>query len=164
MTAEKIKKLKTNVRSAQSCAAMVPALTLFVIIRAAFSHKFDFYFSAYVPQNLFSEYLTDGKIFGLALAIGYIIIMLVPVILFPKIPKMIFFVLSYYVFDTAMLIISFTEFLSLPLRGNLIDLVFHAFMLVFFTVGAVSFKKLQKLDPKDIEAALKSEEAKESNE
>lgn len=146
------KRYRTDIKSAQGVAAMAVILTLVYVIRWLFSGEFDFYFCTAVTEALlkaadFSEGYrgsipSAAAIAGIAVYIGLYV---AGVILAQKDPKKLWLSLFLYLFDTVVLIgINVFGYFGPFAKESVIDLVFHAFLLVFLIVGISSVKKLQK--------------------
>ena len=146
------KRYRTDIKSAQGVAAMALVLTLVYVIRWLFSKEFDFYFCTSVTEFLlkaasFSESYR-GSIPS-AVAIGgaavYVGLYIVGVLLAQKDPKKLWFSFVLYSIDSLVLIVTdISGYFGPFAKENVIDLVFHAFLLVFLVVGVSSVKKLQK--------------------
>ncbi len=161
------KRYRTDIKSAQGVAAMALVMTLVYVIRWLFSKEFDFYFCTAVTEVLlkaadFSE-TYRGSIPAAAAIAGvavYVGLYIVGVLLAQKDPKKLWFSLLLYLIDTVVLVgIDISCYFGPFVKENVIDLVFHAFLLIFLVVGISSVRKLQKQGlPLVVEAKKKDEE------
>ena len=146
------KRYRTDIKSAQGVGAMALVLTIVYIIRWLFTKEFDFYFCTAVTEFLLkaAEFSKDysGSIptaVAIAGVLAYIGLYIVSVLLAQKDPTKLWLSLLLYSIDTVFLIgIDISGFFGSFVKENVIDLVFHAFLLVFMVVGVLSAKKLQK--------------------
>jgi len=146
------KRYRTDIKSAQGVGAMALVLTIVYIVRWLFTKEFDFYFCTAVTEFFLkaAEFSKDysGSIPTAAVIAAvavYIGLFIAAVLLAQKDPKKLWFSLLLYSIDTVFLIgVDISGFFGSFVKENVIDLVFHAFLLVFMVVGVSSVKKLQK--------------------
>ena len=147
------KRYKTDIKSAQGVIAMVTVITLIYIVRWLYTGEFDFYFC-----TAFTEFLLKAAEFSpeyrtaipnaaaIAGIVCYLAVYAAAVILAQKKPQTLWVSLSLYVFDTVfLLVIDLTGYFGKFTSEYFIDIIFHAFILVFLIVGMVANKKLKKL-------------------
>ncbi|MDO4380125.1 MAG: hypothetical protein Q4D20_04540 [Clostridia bacterium] len=160
------KRYRTDIKSAQGVAAMALVLSLVYIVRWLITKEFDFYFCTSVTEFLlkaasFSENFR-GSIPAAAAIAGaavYIGLYILGVILGQKDPKKLWFTLILYLADTVFLLaIDFSGYFAPFAKENVIDIVFHAFLLVFLIVGVSSVKKLTAMN---LPLVLPKEETKD---
>lgn len=146
------KRYRTDIKSAQGVAAMALVLTLVYIVRLLLTKNFDFFFCTAVAEFLlkaasFSKDFSGSippaiAISGVAVYIGLYI---VGVILAQKDPTKLWFSLLLYSLDTVFLLgVDVSGYFGPFVKEYVIDIVFHAFLLIFLIVGVSSVKKLQK--------------------
>lgn len=162
-TSDKIKRLQTDMKSAQGAMAMALVLTLIYIIRTAVMQDFNFYFSMYTVEFLikFSDFspAMRGSLpeAAAAVAIAVIIIALLTLtVLSQKKPQFLYGCLAFYVFDTVFLLCGKISGFFAPLsQSDFIDIIMHAFILVFLVAGVIGYEKLKKLDAQELQENLR---------
>lgn len=148
-----IKRYRTDIKSAQGVIAMATVLSLIFIIEGAFSRSFDFLFSTALTQFFLkaAEFSPDFNgslptfvsIAGTAVCF---LLFIVALILARKDVKKLWFGLALYSFDTAFLIgVDISGYFGAFKKEDIIDLVFHAFIMVFLVVGIAAVRKLEKM-------------------
>ena len=147
------KRYKTDIKSAQGVIAMVTVITLIYIVRWLYTGEFDFYFC-----TAFTEFLLKAAEFSpeyrtalpnaaaIAGIVCYIAVYVAAVILAQKKAQMLWLSLSLYAFDTVfLLVVDLTGYFGGFTSEYFIDIIFHAFILLFLIVGIIANKKLKKL-------------------
>ena len=151
---DQIKKLQTNVKSAQSIFALSGILTLIYMVRYFITGNFNFYFSAYITE--FALKAADESIAstitlssGVAYAIvGAFVLLFVGCCALAMKPKAgLWACLIFYLLDFAALISGTALSVLGPFREEvLIDIIIHVFVVLFLIVGVRSAKKLPELE------------------
>lgn len=152
MNEKKLKKLQTDVKSAQGMIAMSVILNLIFAFRTLVSKKLDFYFSYYVTaflikgSELYPQF--SGNFSKTAVIISVVAIAVVSFILAALIQKktnLFSAFLAVYLADSAFMVYSLV---ANPLgdfsENSFIDVIFHAFVIIFTVVGIIADKKLKK--------------------
>lgn len=150
----KLKRVQTDIKSAQGAMAMSLALTLIYIVRALIARNLDFYFSLYTVEFLIkaSEFAPGfkGSLPGaaaIAVMVAFIAAAAVFTVLAQKKPVFLYGCLAVYGFDTIfMLIGKLSGYFSPFEQTELIDVIVHAFILVFLIIGVIAQEKLKKFD------------------
>ena len=150
----KLKRIQTDIKSAQGAMAMSLALTLIYIVRALIARNLDFYFSLYTVEFLIkaSEFAPGfkGSLPGaaaIAVMVAFIAAAAVFTVLAQKKPVFLYGCLAVYGFDTIfMLIGKFSGYFSPFEQTELIDVIIHSFILVFLIIGVIAQEKLKKFD------------------
>lgn len=150
----KLKRIQTDIKSAQGAMAMSLALTLIYIVRALIARNLDFYFSLYTVEFLIkaSEFAPGfkGSLPGaaaIAVMVAFIAAAAVFTVLAQKKPVFLYGCLAVYGFDTIfMLIGKFSGYFSPFEQTELIDVIVHGFILVFLIIGVIAQEKLKKFD------------------
>ena len=132
---------------------MVTVITLIYIVRWLYTKEFDFYFC-----TAFTEFLLKAAEFSpeyrtalpnaaaIAGIVCYIAVYVASVILAQKKAQMLWLSLSLYAFDTVfLLVVDLTGYFGGFTSEYFIDIIFHAFILLFLIVGIIANKKLKKL-------------------
>ncbi len=156
------KRYRTDIKSAQGVGAMSLILTLINVIFLLISKSY-FYFDTAVTHSLlklvaqkqdFEESIALPCI-GIAL---YLALYIVGILLSQKNPKNLWILLVLYSIDTAVLLITEIFGVFEPFeKEDIIDMVFHVFLMLFLIVGVRAVKKLKDmgLDPKAKSAQTK---------
>lgn len=150
----KLKRIQTDIKSAQGAMAMSLALTLIYIVRALIARNLDFYFSLYTVEFLIkaSDFAPGfkGSLPGaaaIAVMVAFIAAAAVFTVLAQKKPVFLYGCLAVYGFDTIfMLIGKFSGYFSPFEQTELIDVIVHGFILVFLIIGVIAQEKLKKFD------------------
>lgn len=150
----KLKRIQTDIKSAQGAMAMSLALTLIYIVRALIARNLDFYFSLYTVEFLIkaSEFAPGfkGSLPGaaaIAVMVAFIAAAAVFTVLAQKKPVFLYGCLAVYGFDTIfMLIGKLSGYFSPFEQTELIDVIVHGFILVFLIIGVIAQEKLKKFD------------------
>lgn len=150
----KLKRIQTDIKSAQGAMAMSLALTLIYIVRALIARNLDFYFSLYTVEFLIkaSEFAPGfkGSLPGaaaIAVMVAFIAAAAVFTVLAQKKPVFLYGCLAVYGFDTIfMLIGKFSGYFSPFEQTELIDVIVHGFILVFLIIGVIAQEKQKKFD------------------
>lgn len=151
---DKIKKLQTNIKSAQSTFALSGILALIYVVRYFVTGNFNFYFSSYITEfvlkatdsNIPSTVsISSGAAYGI-LAV-YAAIFIVCCIFSLKAKYGLLACLIFYALDFVALI---AGTIVAPF-GNVgeeifIDIIVHIFVILFLAVGVYSAKKLPELE------------------
>lgn len=143
---EMIKKHETNVKSALSGFALAGVLALIYIVRYFIKGDFGFYFS-FAFSEVLLRLQDSGK---LSPVIAYVLIgifvaiCIACILLVRKDSKNLKFCLGFYLFDTAFLIVNALVCFGGKIAPDFfIDVIIHAFIIVFLIVGVKSAKVLK---------------------
>ena len=151
---DKIKKLQTNIKSAQSTFALSGILALVYVVRYFFTGNFNFYFSAYITEfalkaadnNIPSTvFLSSTAAYGI-LAV-YAVIFIVCCLFSLKAKHGLLACLIFYLVDFAALICG-AIMAPFGVVGEeiFIDIIVHIFVILFLAVGVYSTKKLPEVE------------------
>ncbi|MCM1544968.1 MAG: hypothetical protein NC110_06675 [Ruminococcus sp.] len=148
------KKYRTYIKSAQGAMAMALVLTLVYIVRAVISGNLNFWFSAYVVEFLiksagfFPPYeAAISQPIAIVLMAMFIAVLAVAVVLSQKNGKWLYACLVLYGIDTVFLLWGdFSNHFAPFVQEQWIDIIVHAFILLFTVVGIVGCKGLAKMD------------------
>lgn len=158
------KKLLTNIKSAQGSFALAQIMTVIYVVKTLISKNFNFWFSNYITElamksasftksfeGSFSEMFETNFKGTLPTAAAIAIILVYTAVLLgiafsaQKKPKLLYAELVLYGFDSLCLVAGRIFGFPSELAGEgLIDVIFHAFIILFIIVGIVSQKKLNK--------------------
>ena len=151
---DKIKKLQTNVKSAQSIFALSGILALVYVIRYFVTGNFNFYFSSYITEfalraadeNVVSTVTLTSSASYLILAVyALLFVVCCALSLKPKIGLIACLVL--HLADYAALITGTAFSIFGPFREEIIiDIIVHFFIFLFIVVGIYSAYKLPKVE------------------
>ncbi len=156
-----LKKLQTNIKSAQGIVILTVILNLIYIAKSFISNSLHFWFSTYLTEFMMksSSFVPDyqgsfPKAGAIALIVLEVLALLVPTLLSNKNGKLLFVSFGVYVFDSIFMIVGsilnpFGDFAE----DSIIGFVLHLFVLVFLIAGIVSYKKIKTLefDPTETE-------------
>ena len=153
-TQDKIKKMQTNIKSAQSIFVLSGILALVYVVRYFVTGNFNFYFSSYITEfalkaadeNIASAVtLSNGASYAL-LAV-YAVLFLLCCVLCLKTKFGLWACLVLHLTDYAALIAGTALSVFGPFREEiLIDVIVHFFVLLFIVVGIYATYKLPKLE------------------
>ena len=153
---DKLKKLQTNVKSAQSIFVLSGILALVYVVRYFVTGNFNFYFSSYITEfalraadeNVVSAVTLSASASYIILAV-YAVIFIVCCVLCLK-PKIgLWACLLLHLVDYGSLIAGTILSVFGPFREEiLIDIIIHFFVLLFISVGIYSAYKLPKYEDK----------------
>ena len=149
-----LKRIQTDIKSAQGAMAMSLILTLIYIIKAIFSKNLNFYFSFYTVEFLLkdSEFFPEfkGALPKAAVVVGILAFMGIAIAftaLSQKKPGFLYGCLALYGFDTVfMLGGKLSGFFSPLAQEDFIDIIVHAFILTFLIIGVVALVKQKRTD------------------
>lgn len=149
----KLKRLQTDLKSANGAMAMALVLTVIYIVRALIAGNLNFYFSLYTVEFLIksSDFAPGfkGSLPGAAAAViivAFIAVAAVFTVLSQKKPVFLYGCLAVYGFDTVfMLAGKFSGYFSPVVPEDYIDIIVHAFILAFLIIGTVSYQKKEKI-------------------
>ena len=153
-TQDKIKKMQTNIKSAQSIFVLSGILALVYVVRYFVTGNFNFYFSSYITEfalkaadeNIASAVtLSNGASYAL-LAV-YAVLFLLCCVLCLKSKIGLWACLVLHLIDFGALIAGTALSVFGPFREEiLIDVIVHFFVLLFIVVGIYATYKLPKLE------------------
>lgn len=150
---DKIKKLQTNVKSAQSTFALAGILALVYIARYFITGNFEFYFSLYITEfllkaadiNTVSPVTISAAPAYTALAV-FVMLYILCAILSLKSSVGLWLCLLIYALDFIALIAGTAAApFSAVTETAFIDIIIHVFVILFLVVGAYSNNKLKKI-------------------
>ena len=151
---DKIKKLQTNVKSAQSIFVLSGILALVYVVRYFVTGNFNFYFSSYITEfalkaadeNIASTVTLTSTASYIILAVyALIFVVCCALCLKPKIGLWACLVL--HLADYATLIVGTAFSIFGPFREEIIiDIIVHFFIFLFIVVGIYSAYKLPKVE------------------
>lgn len=152
-TQDKIKKMQTNIKSAQSIFVLSGILALIYVVRYFVTGNFNFYFSSYITEfalkaadeNIASAVtLSNGASYAL-LAV-YAVLFIVCCVLCLKSKIGLWACLTLHLTDYAALLAGTALSVFGSFREEIfIDIIVHFFVLLFIVVGIYSTYKLPKL-------------------
>ena len=152
-TQDKIKKMQTNIKSAQSIFVLSGILALIYVVRYFVTGNFNFYFSSYITEfalkaadeNIASAVtLSNGASYAL-LAV-YAVLFIVCCVLCLKSKIGLWACLTLHLTDYAALLAGTALSVFGSFREEIfIDIIIHFFVLLFIVVGIYSTYKLPKL-------------------
>ncbi len=151
---DKIKKMQTNIKSAQSTFALAGILALIYVVRYFVTGNFNFYFSSYITEfalkaadeNIVSAVSLSSAASYAILAV-YALLFLVCCILSIKSNIGLIACLIFYLIDFIALIAGTALSVFGPLtEETFIDIIVHVFVVLFLSVGVYSAKKLPVLE------------------
>lgn len=153
-TQDKIKKMQTNIKSAQSIFVLSGILALVYVVRYFVTGNFNFYFSSYITEfalkaadeNIASAVtLSNGASYAL-LAV-YAVLFLLCCVLCLKSKIGLWACLTLHLTDYAALLAGTALSVFGSFREEIfIDIIVHFFVLLFIVVGIYSTYKLPKLE------------------
>lgn len=151
---DKIKKLQTNIKSAQSTFALAGILALIYVVRYFVTGNFNFYFSSYITEfalkaadsNISSAVSLSSSGAYCVLAV-YAIIFIVCCVFSLKAKHGLLACLIFYLVDFAALICG-AVMAPFGVIGEeiFIDIIVHIFVILFLSVGVYSVKKLPEVE------------------
>ena len=152
-----LKRIQTDIKSAQGAMAMSLILTLIYIIKAIISKNLNFYFSFYTVEFLlkYSGFFPEfrgalPKAAAAAAIVVFMGILIVFTALSPKKTGFLYGCLALYGFDTVfMLGGKLSGFFSPLAQEDFIDIIVHAFILTFLIIGVVALVKQKRTDLTD---------------
>ena len=147
------KRFRTDIKSAQGVIAMATVLSLVYIVRFLFAKNFDFYFCTAVTEFFLksARFSPEGSgsvsnAVSIAVIVCYLALYFAVVLLSQKKPEFLWAALALYSFDTIFMLFAKLVLSTVPFQSSdFIDIIFHAFILVFLIVGIVGNRKLEKL-------------------
>ena len=153
-TQDKIKKMQTNIKSAQSTFALFGIMALIYVVRYFVTGNFNFYFSSYITE--FALKAADSDVFSTvilssgssyAILAVYAVLFILCCVLSLKTKFGLWACLILHLTDYAALIIGTALSVFGPFREEvLIDVIVHFFVLLFILVGIYATYKLPKLE------------------
>ena len=152
-TQDKIKKMQTNIKSAQSIFALSGILAIIYIVRYFTTGNFNFYFSSYITEfalkaadeNVFTTVSLSATAAYCILAV-YAVIFLLCCVLCLKSKLGLWACLTLHLTDYAALLVGTALSVFGSFREEIfIDIIVHFFVLLFIVVGIYSTYKLPKL-------------------
>ena len=152
-TQDKIKKMQTNIKSAQSIFALSGILAIIYIVRYFTTGNFNFYFSSYITEfalkaadeNVFTTVSLSATAAYCILAV-YAVIFLLCCVLCLKTKFGLWACLVLHLTDYAALLVGTALSVFGSFREEIfIDIIVHFFVLLFIVVGIYSTYKLPKL-------------------
>ena len=151
---DKIKKLQTNIKSAQSIFALSGILAVVYIVRYFTTGNFNFYFSSYITEfalksanESIATAITLSSTMAYAVLAVYAVLFLLCCALCLKSKIGLWACLLLHVVDYASLIAGTALSVLGPFREEIIiDIVVHFFILLFIVVGIYSQNKLPKVE------------------
>lgn len=154
---DKIKKLQTNIKSAQSIFALSGILTLIYMVRYFITGNFNFYFSAYITEfalkaadENFASTITLSPGISYAIIGIFVLLFIGCCVIATKPQKGLWFCLIFYVLDFATLITGTALSVFGPFREEvIIDIIIHVFVILFLIVGVRSAKKLPEVEKEE---------------
>ena len=155
-TQDKIKKMQTNIKSAQSTFALFGILGLIYVVRYFVTGNFNFYFSSYItefalkaadPEVFSTVTLTCGASYAVLAVYAVIFLLCCGLCLKTKFGMWACLVL--HLIDFGALIAGTALSVFGPFREEiLIDVIVHFFVLLFIVVGIYATYKLPNLEAK----------------
>ena len=151
---DKIKKMQTNIKSAQSIFALSGILALVYVVRYFVTGNFNFYFSSYITEfalkaadeNVIST-VTLSSTASYAILAVYAILFLVCCVLCLKTKFGLWACLVLHLLDYAALVLGTALSVLGAFREEiLIDIIVHFFVLLFIAVGIYSTNKLPQIE------------------
>ncbi len=147
-----VKRYKTDIKSAQGVLAMATVLSLIYIIEGVASGSFDFYFATavtgfFLKAAEFSPEFNGSLSAGVSIAVVTVcaLLFIAAVLLAKKNTKMLWFGLVLYAVDTVFLFgVDISGYFGAFKKEDVIDLIFHAFIMVFLIVGVLAVGRLEK--------------------
>ena len=147
-----VKRYRTDIKSAQGVIAMATVLSLIYIIEGAISGSFDFYFSTAVTAFFLKGAEFSPQFSGsfpaavsVAAVAAYTALFVAAVLLAKRNTKNLWFGLILYLIDSISLIVmDISGYFGAFKKEDVIDLIFHAFIIVFLIVGVLAVKRLEK--------------------
>lgn len=153
---DKLKKLQTNVKSAQSTFALSGVLALIYVVRYFFTGNFNFYFSSYITEfalkaadeNVVSSLtLSSGASYAILAVYAVLFVGCCAFALKPE--KGLWACLILYTLDFIALIAGTAFSVFGAFREEVvIDIIVHIFVILFLSVGVYSAKKLSEIEKK----------------
>ena len=146
-----IKKHETNVKSAFTAVALAGVLGLIYVLRYFITGNFNFHFSLSFPEMMLKlghgETVT-GSVAYTATAIFFAFYLLSAVLIM-KDAKFLKLALAVYAFDAASLLffmfVVLRQFPDSFSNDLYIEVIIHAFVILFLSVGVYSYGKLKKI-------------------
>lgn len=153
------KKYRTYIKSAQGAMAMALVLSLIYIVRAVISGNLNFWFCTYVVEFLvksagfFAPYEASlSQPISIVLMAMFIAVLAAAVVLSQKNGKWLYACLVLYGADTVFLLWGdFSNHFAPFAQDQWIDIITHAFILLFIIVGIIGCKGLKKMDLSSVE-------------
>ncbi len=147
-----VKRYRTDIKSAQGVIAMATVLGIIYVIIGFITKSWDFYFGISAVKLLVikgadaqSTERTAAMWLCFAGAAVCIAFYIAAVLLARRNSKKLWFGLVLYSIDTVFLaVIDAVGYFGSFKKEDVIDLIFHAFIMVFLAVGVSSVKKLEK--------------------
>lgn len=154
---DRIKKLQTNIKSAQSIFALSGILTLIYMVRYFITGNFNFYFSAYITEfalkvadESFTSTITLSSGISYAIIGIFVLLFIGCCVIATKPQKGLWVCLIFYALDFAALITGTALSVFGPFREEvIIDIIIHVFVILFLIVGVRSAKKLPELEKEE---------------
>lgn len=147
-----VKRYRTDIKSAQGVIAMAAVLGIIYVIIGFMTGNWDFYFGISAVKLLVikgadAQELEQTATMWLCFAGAAVCIALyiAAILLARRNSKKLWFGLVLYSIDTVFLVvIDAIGYFGSFKKEDVIDLIFHAFIMVFLVVGVSSVKKLEK--------------------
>lgn len=141
------KKYRTYIKSAQGSAGMIIILSVVYVVRALIAGNTNFWFSMYIVQFVFRSNDIFSDAVQIIIIAAFLAFFSLLVIFSQKSAKWLYVLLGVYALDTAFLVAgTLTSALGPFDESQWIDIIVHAFMLVFIVSGIVGAKQLKKMD------------------
>lgn len=150
------KKYRTYIKSSQGTVGMALVLTAIYLVRAMITGNFNFWFCAYtveffVKGSEFAPSLNGSisKPVCVAVVVVFIAVFAVMAVLSQKSIKWSWACFGIYTADTVFMLCGmFSGYFTAFESSQVIDIVFHAFVLVFIVVGILGHRGLKQMDLK----------------
>lgn len=138
---EKKLKLETNIKSAMTGYFLSGVLGIIYIVRFIITKNFDFYFSLAFNEFFLRRAHNEGSyVFAYVLIAAYMAVYFIVALIAGKNSKRLSVALGMYVFDCVFLIPLFI--MQGEIRPEMfIDVIVHAFVIIFLVVGVKSAKE-----------------------
>lgn len=146
---DKIKKLQTNIKSAQSTFALAGILALIYVVRYFVTGNFNFYFSSYITE--FALKAAQNNMLpttaSYAVLTVYAAFFVVCCIFSLKTKHGLLICLIFYALDFIALIAGTVVSPFGPVGEEVfIDIIVHVFVILFLVMGVYSAKKLPEIE------------------
>lgn len=148
-----IKKYQTHIKSAQGVVVLAVILNLIYILRAFIAKNLSFWFSTYLTEFMmkssgFSPEIEGGISKGISIVIILLqlVLFLISAILSQNNGKLLYLSLAVYLADTAFMAVGYiTDIFGDFCEADLINVIYHFFVIVFILGGIYGYSKLKKL-------------------
>ncbi len=146
---DKIKKLQTNIKSAQSTFALSGILALIYVVRYFVTGNFNFYFSSYITE--FALKASQSNMLpttaSYAVLAVYAAVFIVCCVFSLKAKHGLLTCLIFYALDFIALVAGTVISPFGPVGEEVfIDIIVHVFVILFLVVGVYSAKKLPEIE------------------